>query len=289
MAAQTTKDSEPAGIPIAARPVWRSRLGARAPRVIAGGLALMLMIAGVRSVLAGPPPAPRLPYRAATGDRAVESFAEAFARAYLAWDPQRPELQQDAVARYAVDDLDAGAGVDQGEPQTVLWTAPLGSERHAGRALVTIEAATDRGSYRLVVPVERDRDGLLAVVDYPALVGPAATSLRRSAASRREVEDAQLRTVAGRAVRNYLAGERRNLLADLDPAALVSLPDRPLEVDSIDAVEWASPGHVAVRVSATEGASPLVLSYELTVVKRERWYVRLISVNPIHPNEGRSK
>ena len=167
----------------------------------------------------------------------------------------------------------------------MLWTVPLGSELRAGRWLVSIEAATDRGSYRVVVPVARDDRGQLAVVDYPALVGAAVTSASRDIESRREVEDSALRTVAARAVRNYLAGERADLLADLDSAAVVSLPERPLRVESIDAVEWVAPRRVAVRVSASDVAAAFVLSYELAVVWRGRWYVRVVGVNPTHPSQ----
>jgi hypothetical protein len=280
-----TDDRHPTAAPgraeLSTRPAWRSRLHARAPRLIAGAAAGVLVLVGVRSLIVGAP-VPSAPVTSQrNADVAALAFAEAFARAYLTWDPGSPDLQQDAVARFLVDDLDAG--IDQRDRQSVLWTAALGDERVAGRLLVTVEAVTDRGPYRLVVPVQRDDRGLLAVVGYPALVGAVATELRRSAPAGTEVEDPALRTVAGRAVRNYLAGERRNLLADLDPEAVVSLPERPLEVRSVDAVEWIAPGRVVVQVTAGDGASRLVLAYELAVVRGDRWYVRLIAVNPTHP------
>lgn len=290
MTAEDQHDGSEVGrIEMLPRPAWRSRLNARAPRMLAGALAAMLMVAGLRSIVFGPDAAPAPAVGPAAVDVAAESFAESFARAYLSWEPDHPEVQQEAVARFVVDDIDPGAGVDQREPQTVLWTAPIGTERRAGRMLVTVEVVTNRGTYRVVVPIQRDDKSLLAVVGYPALVGGAATSLSRPAPSHHEVEDAELRTVAGRAVRNYLAGERRNLLADLDPAAVVSLPDRPLEVESVNDVVWIGPRRIAVQVTASDGATAFVLSYELSVVKRERWYVQFIAVNPTHLTQRSKK
>ncbi len=81
---------------------------------------------------------------------------------------------------------------------------------------------------------------------------------------------------------NYLAGERTDLLADLDPAAVVSLPTAALEVRSLRSITKAAGDRVAVEVvAADEAGTQWTLRYELTVVHRDRWYVRAIEPDPV--------
>ena len=80
---------------------------------------------------------------------------------------------------------------------------------------------------------------------------PSATPERRPA-EERDVTDGGLRAVAQRAVTNYLAGERTNLLADLDPAAVVSLPTAVLDVRSVRSITKAARDRVAVEVAAAD-------------------------------------
>ena len=77
---------------------------------------------------------------------------------------------------------------------------------------------------------------------YPALVGATATDASAEPAEEEDVEDGELRAVCERAVANYLAGERRDLAADLTDGAVVSLPARRLAVRSIDGVTWVRRG-----------------------------------------------
>jgi hypothetical protein len=132
------------------------------------------------------------------------------------------------------------------------------------------------------VPVARNERGFLRVPSYPALVGPPAASTTAEEAQGDDVEDAALRTVAERAVRNYLAGDKRDLLADLAPEAVVSLPPQRLELRAVREVTWATPGRTAaVLVEARdEGGGDWTLRYELEVRKRDRWYVRSLHVDP---------
>lgn len=267
-------------VEVVRRSARRDRLTARVPRLVAGTLAVVMIVAGVRSTIAGPPVAPPLPPPPALPDQAGQAFAEAFARSYLSWDPGRPELQEQAVGRYLSDELDPGAGVQATQPQQVLWTAAVGSVTDGSREVVTVAVATDRGDYHLAVPVARNGAGLLAVVDYPALVGAPPVALDRPAPAAEDVEDRQLRAVAERVVRNYLAGESQNLKADLDPAAVVSLPDRQLTVQSVDEITQAGPRKVAVQVQAKGERTVWTLAYELAVVRHERWYVHTIAGDP---------
>jgi hypothetical protein len=83
-------------------------------------------------------------------------------------------------------------------------------------------------------------------------------------------------------VTNYLAGQRTNLLADLDPAAVVSLPTTVLDVRSVRSITKAADDRVAVEVAAADDAGiQWTLRYELTVVHRDRWYVRAIEPDPV--------
>ena len=109
-------------------------------------------------------------------------------------------------------------------------------------------------------------------------------------AEERDVSDGGLRAVAQRAVTNYLAGQRTNLLADLDPAAVVSLPTAMLDVRSVRSITKAARDRVAVEVAAADDSGiQWTLRYELTVVRRDRWYVRASSPIPSRPRVGRDR
>ena len=118
------------------------------------------------------------------------------------------------------------------------------------------------------------------MVGYPALVGPPPVGLDREPIDEDDVADTQLRAVCERAVRNYLAGERGDLVADLDGSAVVSLPDQRLEVRAVEGMTRIGPRSVAVEVQAAGSGALWTLRYELEVVRRERWYVRAISTDP---------
>lgn len=265
------------------RPAWRVTLAARAPRILAGLLAGVLMIAGLRAIIAGPPPPPPAPTAAYAPDQGAASFAEAFVRSYLSWDPARREEREQALARFTSQDLDLGAGLEprDGTVQTVSWSAVMGMVP-AGRRrqLVTVAASAGERTWHVAVPVIRDARGYLAVAGYPALVGPPPVATGKRAKDELEVSDPELRAVAARAVRNYLAGEREDLAADLDPAAIVSLPRERARVLAVEEVTAAGSGRVAVGVQASLADATFTLRYELSVVKRERWYVRSIETDP---------
>jgi hypothetical protein len=146
---------------------------------------------------------------------------------------------------------------------------------------VTVAAVAGGTTHYLAVPVRRDDRGFLYVPAFPALVGAPATTTRAAAVDEPELIDGQLRSVVSRALANYLARESRNLRADLDRAAVVTLPPRALRLISVDRLTRARPGWVAAEVSVTdpEGVE-LTLRYELELVRRDRWYVRAIGPNP---------
>lgn len=242
----------------------------------------VLCIAGLRVIIAGPPRAPAPVAIAETEDLATRGFAESFARAYLSWDAERPERHERAVSAFASAELEPAAGLDVGDrSQSVRWTTVADLEERAQRQVVTVLCETDRGRYYLTVSVSRDERGFLYVGDYPSIVGAPPANVEVAHAEEEEVESEDLRAVAERAIGNYLAGSKRNLLADLDPKAIVSLPQPRLRVESVDELTWARPGVIAVQLQArAAGQRSFTLRYELAVIKRDRWYVRSIQVNP---------
>ena len=262
----------------------RLRWRARAPRIALYSAVAILCLAGLRAALSGPVAISQPVRHQGVFDHGGAAFAEAFARAYLAADPREPEVRERRLAAYLADELEPDGGRASGRagPRAVEWTAVVSQERRAGRLIVTVAAAMEDGRLvHLAVPVARDRRGFLAVPAYPALVGAPASNPRIASRHEREVEDLQLRAVAERAITNYLAGERRDLLADLAADAVVSLPPEPLRVRASDAVEWAGRGIVAVQIEAEDREGAVwTLRYELGVVRRERWYVRSLAVDP---------
>jgi len=262
-----------------------ARMRARIPRVVAMVFVALLSATGVRVILSGPPQAPAArTIVAPSGDQGATSFAEAFTRAYLTWDGDAPDARERDLKAFLGSGLDADGGVQPtaGQSQSVSWTSVLGARREGTRRLVTVMAQTSSGVTYLNVPVQRDRRGFLAVAGYPAIVGPPAVDADQQQPAEDEVEDGALKTVVTRALTNYLAANQRNLLADLTPDAVVSLPSAALKLRQVDDVTWVkSRRRVAVQVQAQDDhGTTWTLRYELDVLQRDRWYVRSLQVNP---------
>jgi hypothetical protein len=259
------------------------RLRARAPRAALLVALAVLSLAGLRATLAEGPGAQTIPARTTVVDQGAMAFAESFARAYLGYDAGRPELRERALRDYVPDELepDLGPSPPAGS-RSVSWTVVEADRVQGDRHTVTVAAQTSEGLVHLAVPIARDRRGFLSVPTYPALVGSPAHATDAESPSEDEVEDGGLHAVAERAVRNYLAGDRRDLLADLAPGTVVSLPTEALRLRSLREIAWARPGRTAAVLVEAEDASGGVwnLRYELGVVKRDRWYVRSFHVDP---------
>jgi Conjugative transposon protein TcpC len=267
-----------------ARSLRAVRRRARLPRALATAAVALLALAGLRALIEGTPPAPAKQRVVAAEDQTVGAFAESFARVYLSFDPADPARREELLAGYLSRALDPDAGLARSADRTrdVAWTAVVDQVERGPRTTVTVAAELAGETVYLAVPVERNERGLLAVAGYPALVGPPAHDAGIGPPSEDEVEDPGLRAVCERAVRNYLAGERRDLAADLTDDAVVSLPGRELDVRLIEAVTWAAPGRrAAVQLQAEdpEGGT-WTLRYELAVLRRGRWYVRSLHTDP---------
>lgn len=266
------------------RSLLRVRWGARLPQIAVFTCLLVLAVAGLRAAVGGSDSAPATRVVPAGADLAAEGLATAFARAYLTWEAGRPDEHERRLAGFATDAVDERFGVtlpQRGE-ERVIWAAAVQDvSQGQRRRTVTVAAETTRGMLYLAVPVARDARGFLSVGGYPAVVGQPALTRRAPSADEPEVEDPELLAVAERAVRNYLAREPRNLSADLDSRAVITLPPVSLEVQAVERVTRAGVGRVAVIVvAAARAGGSLTLRYELAVVRRDRWYVRSIVIDP---------
>lgn len=263
------------------------RLRALAPRVLLWFVLLVLCAAGLRAAIAPAPPPPAQHVSSGTTiDEGAEAFATAFARAYLTWDTGHPDARERALQPFLAGTLDEDGGLTPPEhdSQSVAWASVVASRRDDDRTLVTVAAQTsgDDEPVYLDVPIGRDDRGFLYVWGYPALVGPPATAPHPSLVTEDEVEDEGLATVVERALRNYLAGVRANLAADLAPGAVVSLPPHPLRLESLDELTWVRPQRrVAAAVEVADGdGGTWTLRYELEVRRRDRWYVHSLQTDP---------
>jgi Conjugative transposon protein TcpC len=267
-----------------------ARARARAPRLLVYAFVAVMCLIGVRSLLHGPArPVVARSTPPPLADRGAETFAEGFVRAYLTWDAQDPAKRKQALAGYLPSALGADAGLvpAAGTDETVDWAQTTNVRRNGTSLTVNVAAQTSRGAVQLAVPVARDTRGFLYLTGYPAFIGAPPVRHDVTLTSGDRVEDAALSAVVRRALGNYLAGARDNLLADLTPGAVVSLPARSLHVTSVQDPTWVQPGRrVAVEVHAQDDvANTWTLQYELTVSRRDRWYVQSFELDPTGRSE----
>ena len=289
---------EPAGTSAARAPssraevqhasVRRMRLLARAPRLLAVTVAVVLALAGLRTVVFGAP-APKIErfYEPASDNIGTEAFAEDFARAYLTWSGSgATQAYGQSLALYNPQFADSQGVQPSNTPERVSWASVVQDQPSAlkGSRIVTVELQLvpgDRTVY-LAVPVNRAQNGALAITTWPSFVGAPAVQSAPTMPSLTAVTDPNLITVVTRAITNYLAGDENDLQADLAPGAQVTYPAQQLQVSGPPvSVQSTGPGGVLVTVRATDaqGAS-YTLAYEVGVEMTERWYVDSIEVIP---------
>jgi hypothetical protein len=268
--------------------VRRMRMLARTPRLLATGLAVVLILAGLRTVVLGAP-APKIQrvYEPASDNIGVEGFAEAFARAYLTWNGSG-EVQSyyQSLAIYNPQFSNESGVQPSAAAERVTWSRVVQDQPSSlkGSRIVTVELQITPGTRTcyLAVPVNRAQNGALAVTTWPSFVGAPAVQQAPSPPSLTAVSDANLITVVTRAITNYLAGDATDLQADLAPGTQVTYPAQQLQVSGPPvSVQATGPGGVLITVRATDaqGAS-YTLAYEVGVELTERWYVDSIEVIP---------
>lgn len=284
-----TRETTAKRLELVRRSARAERLRARAPRYLFIGALAITCLLGVRSIFAAPEPA-GAGGETVVVDNASHDFAQRFARAYLTYDSERPGLRERLLAPLVPGDFDAEAGaLAANGSQEVLWTQ-IASNQEAiagGRVVVVaVGVSTQDEPLYLSVPVDRV-DGAIGLTAYPGLVGPPIVS-RAALPEGTELEDRVVLAVVKRAIANYLADELQNLNADLAADAVVSPPTRPLELRSVDDVQWAAgEGSSAVLVSVTaadERRALWTLTYEIGVAKeRGRSVVTFIETVPTDP------
>jgi hypothetical protein len=247
------------------------------------------LAASARFAIAPPRPSAPPPTPVERRDLAAEGFASQFARAYLTFDGQQPDVDRAQLAPFVGDELDPDLGLraPPGSSQRVRWTQVVQSRpADDGSRVYTVAAQTDRaGLLYLSVDVERDKHRVLRLDGYPALVGAplAAPAVAASGSEMRDVADGSLRATCQRALRNYLARAADNLNADLTSGAVVALPGLALSLRRLAALQWA-PDRLSVfaTVDAVDGDGVTYeLRYELDVRRVDaRWEIAAIQTDP---------
>jgi hypothetical protein len=271
------------------RPLWRVRLAGALTRYVVWAVALTGVAATARFAIS-PPRSARVEVRVpSSDDPAAAGFAVLFARRYLTWDSAHPEGHQQGLQGFLGDTLDPDGGFQPpaSGAQRVTW-AEVVQVRPGSRQdrVFTVATETDRsGLLYLAVDVARDRGGGLRLAGYPAFVGAPmrSTATLEGDASLRDVEDAGLSGVVARCLRNYLAGSRSNLAADLAAGARVTVPAQPLSLTQVTTLKWTpGGGSVLAQIRAEDRAgAAYALRYELDVVNVSgRWEIAAIEVDP---------
>lgn len=273
-------------------------------RVALWALVALLLIRGAADILGGPDQ-PRAAPDARAGASAeawpgseARAFAADFARAYLTFDPERPEFHERATAGFLAGDLREGAALDlpqdpeDGEIQTVAQTNVARAQAlDDQRALITVAATVTSKTVTtryLTVPVARDQAGGLVVYDYPsfsapprqARVGTPATE-RLTGRDAQEIED-----VLGRFFEAYFAGDGDDLTFFLPAGVRLEALGERYELDELVSLAYApdSPQEGArrtvlatVRATDPETETQYLLRYRVGLVADDRWYVASIN------------
>jgi hypothetical protein len=271
------------------RPLWRLRIQRQLPRYVVSAVALAGLLASARFAIAPPRPAasppPQSPLEAS--DLGAEAYAAQFARRYLTWSSAEPLDSARSLEAFSGPEMEPAAGLrlpPSGE-QRVEWLEVVQARQPVPDVHVyTVAAQTDTaGVLYLSVPVERERDGTLALAGYPAFVGSPSYVPARLPSQLRDVTDVVLATVVERGLRNYLSGSEANLDADLASGARVSLPGLGLELDSVAHLYWAAGGGAVLALVQAHDARGVrySLAYEVDVTQAGgRWEIAAVQMDP---------
>jgi hypothetical protein len=269
-----------------AQGVRGARLRASAPRYLAVAIVGLLLILGIKSIVAPPQPASAPVSTAA--DEPSRSFALQFARAYLTYDARRPAGRNRALAALLPTTVAQGAGVFlESGSQRVLW-ADIASDQTAlvGGRVITVAAgiSTQPDPVYLAVPVRHPPNGSVSLAGYPSFVGAPLVDTDAGGSSYEEVADPAVKEVVERVLRNYLAGSAQNLKADLSEEAHITLPTVDLSLETVEQLAWlggeGSSAVLATLLARDTRNVTYTLTYEVGLTYWERPYVTFISVIP---------
>jgi Conjugative transposon protein TcpC len=270
-------------------PLWRIRLARELPRLLLYAAAAAGLIASARFALA--PPRPTAPFPTAASakpaDLQAEGYATLFARAYLSWQQSEPEARRRALEGFSGPGLSLEVGTQapsQGSEQVIFEQVVQEREPRPNLHIYTIAAQTQpEGLLYITVPVLHAPGGALSLAGYPAFVGaPRSAPAAPDAQAGAEVQEAALRTVLTRALRNYLAPAPSDLAADLAPGASVSPPSQGLRLEAVQSLTWAEEDSHAVLTQvavAGPGGARYTLAYEVEVQEQDgRWEIAAIQM-----------
>jgi hypothetical protein len=271
------------------RPLWAIRLRQDLPRYLMWAVAIAGLAASARFAIAPPSPVAgaSMSRTVARPDKAAESYAALFARAYLTWNSADPLASQRALQPFVGQGIEPAVGLQlpsNGEQRTE-WVEVVQERMPVrGERVYTIAAQTDTGGLLyLTVSVLREPDGHLALASYPSIVGPPSSGPGRAVRRLREVEDPALVTVVERALRNYLAASSGELSADLTTAAHISVPGQPLTMVSAQRLGWTPDARSVIAVVQARDSRGVqyTLAYEVdVVVVGGRWEVSAVQMDP---------
>jgi hypothetical protein len=281
------RQAHTASVAVSAQPIWRIRLWQELPRRLLHAAAAAGLIASIRFAVAPPRPIAlaRRPASAGSADLQAQGFASRFAHAYLSWRQNDPQARRTALEPFAGSALalEAGTQPPPNGSEQVLFEQVVAEREvqpHLRICTVAVQTAT-QGLLYLAVPVLQPPGGSLSLAGYPAFVGPPASAGAEPALEAGgEVQDASLRTVVTRALRNYLAPAPSNLAADLAPGANVSPPAQGLALEALQSLTWAlgrNDAVVALLTAVGPGGARYTLAYEVAVRESAgRWEITAI-------------
>lgn len=280
--------SQAANVSLRATPLRRIRILQDLPRWLLRATAAAGLIASARIAMV--PPRPQTFVRHGGGvspaDPEAEGFASLFARAYLSWRQGDPEARRRALEQFGGAGLELEAGTQpppQGSQQVLFEQVVQEREPQPDLRIYSIAVETEpQGLLYLTVPVLHRPGGAISLAGYPAFVGPPIAAPAQPPPAGGEVQEAALRTVVERALRNYLAPAPSDLAADLASGARVSPPAQGLTLESLQSLTWATAADNAViaQVAVTgPGGARYTLAYELQVRDvAGRWEVAAIEM-----------
>jgi hypothetical protein len=283
-----TQQRQRTSVSVRATPLWRIRLWQDLPRWLLHAAALAGLIASIRYAVA--PPRPLAPTPTASikpADLQAEGYASLFARAYLTWQQDDPEARRQALEQFGGPGLSLEAGTQpppQGSQQVLFEQIVQEREPQPYLHVYCIAVQTEpQGLIYITVPVLHPPGRSLSVAGYPAFVGPPTSAPAHPALQAgAEVQDASLRIVLTRALRNYLAPAPSNLAADLAPGAEVSAPSQGLSLQALQSLTWAIGRSNAVLAQVAvvgPGGARYTLAYEVQVRDLGgRWEVAAIQM-----------
>ncbi|MHB8240865.1 MAG: conjugal transfer protein [Solirubrobacteraceae bacterium] len=282
-------NSARASVTIGSHPMWWLRVTRQLPRYLICATAIAGLVASARFAIAPPLPTHETSTRGLkdVADRAAEGYAVLFARTYLTWNVNQPQMRLAELERFTGPGMESDAGFTsppEGE-QRVEWAEVVQArEEGSNEHVYTIAAQTDvEGLLYLTVGVLRTARHSLALAGYPAFVGAPSAAPTPAAPRLREVSDGSLVTVVERALRNYMSKSSGELAADLTADARVSLPALALTLEAVQHVSWSAEGSsvTAVVQAKDERGGRYTLAYELDVVRAQgRWEVSAVQADP---------